>query len=303
MLNETNVSAIAKYLNKKFYGKDLNINSICSINNAKDNAVCFVNKKKYNVDYTKKCLIICSDSFELEPNSFHSFIYSKNPRLDFVRIIKQFFYNDKKKNISETAKIGKNCNLADDITLGEYTVIKDNVRIGSGSVINNHVVIESNTTIGDNCYIRSGSVIGEDCLSFERDEYGVPIKFPQLGKVIIGNNVEIGTKTVICRASIDSTIISNNVKINDNTHIGHNVYVDENTLIAGFVIISGGAKIGKNCWIGSNCTIRDGIKVGDKCFIGMGSVLTKDISNNSKTATISDLSQRDVIKFKRTIKY
>lgn len=302
MSSDIKISTIAKFLNKEFYGNDININNVCSINNVKNNAVYFINKKKYEFDQSNRCLIICPESFKIETNSSSTFIYSKNPRLDFVRIVEKFFYKNKKKQVAETVKIGKNCNLAKDITVGEYSVIKDNVRIGSGSIINNHVVIESNTTVGNNCYIRSGSVIGEDCLSFEKDENGIPLKFPQLGNVIIGNNVEIGTKTVVCRAAIDSTIISNNVKINDNTHIGHNVFIDENTLIAGFVIISGGAIIGKNCWIGSNCTIRDGIKVGDNCFVGMASVLTKSIDKNSKTATISDLSQRDVIKYKKSIK-
>ena len=165
--------------------------------------------------------------------------------------------------------------------------------------MNNHVVIESNTIIGENCYIKSGAIIGEEGFGFEVDENNIPLRFPHIGNVVIGDNVEIGAKTTISRATLDSTIIKDNVKIDDQVFIAHNVEIDENTMIVACSEISGSTKIGKNCWIGPNCTIKDGLIVGDNVFLGIACNISKDIKSNTKLGTMTNLSLRDIVKLNK----
>ena len=302
MLNKVTALEITTFLNKNLLSPNFTIHRASSISNLEDFTISFVNKITYKIDQTKKALIIAIDGYEIDENSNCSFIFSKNPRLDFVKVVNEFFINSSEAKISDTVKIGTNCTISDDVTIGEYTVIKDNVTIGSGTIINNHVVIESNTIIGDNCYIKSGAIIGEDGFGFERDENGVPLRFPHIGNVIIGNNVEIGAKTTIARGTLDSTIIKDNVKIDDQVFIAHNVFIDENAMIVSCSEISGSTKIGRNCWIGPNCTIKDGLTIGDNVFLGIACSISKNIDSNSKLGTITDLGLKDIVKINKLLK-
>lgn len=302
MLDDIKVSDVSKFLKVDFVGRDFALNTICSLNNFKDKSICFVSNKNKQFDLQKKGLVIAIDGYKFEKNHQCSFIFTTNPRLDFIKVINNFITKDKNCSISKTAKIGKNCKIGTNVSIGEYCVIKDNVTIGNNTLINDNVVINSNTIIGDNCYIKSGAIIGEDGFGFERDENGVPLRFLHIGNVVIENNVEIGANCVIAKAALDSTIISDNVKIDDLVFVAHNVHIGKNTIITACSEISGSVKIGKNCWIGPNSTIRDGVCIGDNVFLGIASSISQDIKSNSKLGSISDLSFRKIVKFNQLIK-
>lgn len=293
---------ISSYLNKNFIGKDFLINGISSISNLEDLNISFINKKNYKFNQSVEALIIAIEGYDVEENSKCSFIFSSNPRLDFVKIVNKFFINNKASRISDTVKVGTGCKIADDVTIGEYTVIKDNVIIGSGTIINNHVVIESHTIIGENCYIKSGAIIGEDGFGFERDEDGVPLRFPHIGNVIIGSNVEIGAKTTIARGTLESTIIKDNVKIDDQVHIAHNCIVNRNTIITASSELSGSVIVGENCWIGPKTSIINSCHIANNVFIGIGCNITSSIINeNTKMANLGNLTFRDLIKIRKKL--
>jgi UDP-3-O-[3-hydroxymyristoyl] glucosamine N-acyltransferase LpxD len=302
MLNNITVSEIAKFLGKEYSGNNFCLNSACSISKLKDNAISFVNNKNHHFDFSKKALIISLNNTNSINKSNCSFIYSLNPRLDFIKVVNEFFVSKDSVNISETARIGENCKIGKNVTIGEYSVIKDNVTIGAGTVINNHVVIESNTIIGIDCYIKSGAIIGEDGFGFERDENGIPLRFPHIGNVIIGNDVEIGANSTISRGTLESTIIKDNTKIDDQVFIAHNVEIGESAMIVSCSEISGSTKIGKNCWIGPNSTIKDGLTIGDNVFLGIACSVSKNIDSNTKLGTITDLKLRDIVKINKLLK-
>lgn len=301
MLDKIKVDDIANFLNCKYTGNDFIIDNICAISKIKDKSISFVNKNSYKFNQSVEALIIAIEGYEVEENSKCSFIFSKNPRLDFIKIANKFFTNKNQGKISDTAKIGLGCKIAENVTIGEYTVIKDNVTIGSGTIINNHVVIESNTIIGDNCYIKSGTIIGEDGFGFERDEEGVPLRFPHIGNVIIENNVEIGAKTTIARGTLESTIIKNNVKIDDQVHIAHNCIIDENVLLTACVEVSGSVIIGKNSWVGPNSSIKDGVKIENNSFIGIACNVSENLNQGEKIGSFSNLSLRHIVKLKKVL--
>ncbi len=279
---------------------DMEINKFTSISALEDGAVSFLTKKDFVFDSTKKALIIACNHI-IDENNQAIVVYSKNPRLDFIRVLNRFFLVNKKNIISSTVIIGNNVTIGNNVAIGEYSVIGDNVKIGDNTVINNHVVIAENTIVGKKCYIKSGAIIGEDGFGFERDEYNRPIRFPHFGNVVIRNEVEIGAKTIIARGALNSTIIGDNTKIDDNAFIAHNVKIGKNTMIAACSEISGSAKIGNNCWIGPNSTIRDGVNIGDGSFLGIACIISDDILPNSKIGNISNLSFRDIVKINKII--
>ena len=302
MLNRVDVLEISNYLKLEYTGSNRVITNVFGIAHLKKNSLSFINRKGYTEDISVGGLEIVNDEYDIQKESKNSYIISENPRLDFVKIFNNFFKPRNEIKISHSIVFGENSKIGKNVTIGEYCVIGDNVIIGDDTILNNHVVIEANTIIGDNCYIKSGAIIGEDGFGFERDENNIPLRFPHIGNVVIGNNVEIGAKTTIARGALESTIIKDNVKINDQVHIAHNTVIDEKTLIAGCVNISGSVFIGKECWISSNSTIKDGVSIGNNAFIGIASIITKNIKDNEKTATISNLSYKDIVKYKKLVK-
>ena len=138
-------------------------------------------------------------------------------------------------------------------------------------------VYREHVIIGENCKIKPGAVLGYEGFGFERDEEGVPFRIPHIGKVNIGDNVEIGANTVIARGTVNDTIIEDNVKIDDMVFIAHNCKIGKNTLIIAGSIICGSVIIGKNCWIGAGCCIKEKVVIGDGAIIGIGAIVIKDV--------------------------
>lgn len=163
--------------------------------------------------------------------------------------------------------------LGDDVAIGPGCFVGKNSRLGKGSRLWANVTIYHNVEIGDACLIQSGTVIGADGFGYA-NERGEWIKIPQVGKVILGNRVEIGASTTIDRGAIDDTIIADNVIIDNQCQIAHNVEVGYGTAIAGGTVIAGSAKIGKYCIIGGAAVINGHIQVCDQATItGMAMVM------------------------------
>ena len=134
ILSSFKVSRISKFLDKQFIGNDIKINKICSIGNVLNNSISFINKKEQKIDQSKKSLIIAIDNYKIDRNSNCTFIFSSNPKLDFIKILNHFFLEENKKKISDSVIIGKNCKIRKNVFIGEHTVIKDNVIIEEGTV-------------------------------------------------------------------------------------------------------------------------------------------------------------------------
>jgi len=165
------------------------------------------------------------------------------------------------------AYIGENVKLGKNVAIYPQAFIGDNVEIGDNTTIYAGVKIYEDCQIGKNCIIHSGAVIGADGFGFapDGDKYK---KIPQLGNVIIEDDVEIGANTTIDRAVMDSTIIRSGVKLDNLIQIAHNVEVGENTGMAAQVGVSGSTKIGRNCMIGGQVGLGGHIKIGDRVNLG-----------------------------------
>ena len=170
--------------------------------------------------------------------------------------------------------IGKNVTIGNNVKIYPNSFIGDNVTIGDNCVFFAGVRIYSETVIGNRCTIHSGTIIGSDGFGFASQEDGTYAKVPQIGNVIIEDDVEIGACTTVDRATLGSTIIRKGVKLDNHIQVAHNVEIGENTVIAAQTGIAGTTKIGKNCLIGGqvgfagHLVIGDGVKIQAQSGIG-----------------------------------
>ncbi|PKB44270.1 UDP-3-O-[3-hydroxymyristoyl] glucosamine N-acyltransferase [Cellulophaga sp. RHA19] len=179
-----------------------------------------------------------------------------------------FSYIGKNVTIGKNAKIYPNVYISDNVTIG------DNVSLFSGAKIC------SDSIIGDNCVIHTGVIIGSDGFGFSPNADGTFTKIPQIGNVILEDNVDVGAGTTIDRATMGSTIIKKGVKLDNQIQIAHNVEIGENTVIAAQTGIAGSTKIGKNCMIGGQVGIVGHISIGDNVRIQAQSGIGKNIKDN-----------------------
>ena len=273
------------------------INSVASLESANKNSVSFFNNSKYLdlLKNTKAALVILNK----ESRALHAgaCIVVDNPSLYFAKVSRLLNpVKILKKEIHKSAIIHSTCKLGKDIYIGPNVIIEENVSIADGvtvhagviiesdniidshSTIHPNVVIKTNTIIGKNCTLYAGAVIGSDGFGYAKDN-DKWLAIPQIGKVVLGDNVDIGSNSTIDRGALDDTIISSGVKIDNLVQVGHNCTIGENTIIAGCVGIAGSAKIGKNCAIGGAAMILGHLSITDNVTISPGSMITRSIKN------------------------
>lgn len=170
--------------------------------------------------------------------------------------------------------IGKNVKIGNNVKIYPNTFVGDNVIIGDNSILFAGVRVYSETQIGNGCTIHSGSIIGSDGFGYAPNEEGVYSKVPQIGNVILEDNVDVGACTTVDRATLGSTVIKKGVKLDNQIQIAHNVVIGENTVIASQTGIAGSTKIGKNCIIGGqvgivgHLTIGNGVRIQAQSGVG-----------------------------------
>jgi UDP-3-O-[3-hydroxymyristoyl] glucosamine N-acyltransferase len=274
------------------------------------------NPKYINHIYTTKASVtIVNDSFVPESEISTTLIKVEDAYVSFSKLLE--FYNQVKLNkngiepqtfISEGTKYGENLYLGSFSYIGQNVVLGDNVKIYPNSFIGDNVVIGDNvyifagakiyseTIIGNNCTIHSGTIIGADGFGFAPNEDGEYNKVPQIGNVIIEDNVDIGANTTIDRATLGSTIIRKGVKLDNQIQIAHNVEIGKNTVIAAQTGIAGSTKIGENCMIGGQVGIAGHLTIGNNVRLQAQSGVARNIKDDeilqgSPTFGYSDFSK------------
>ena len=185
--------------------------------------------------------------------------------------------------IPASCSIGPQVVIGENVTLGEHVVItsgcvvENDVKIAAGSRLEPNVVIKHHCEIGENCHIFSGVVIGSDGFGYA-EEAGKWLKIPQVGRVVIHANVDIGANTTVDRGAIDDTIIEEGVKLDNLIQIGHNCVIGAHTVIAGCVGVAGSARIGKHCKIGGAAMILGHLEIADYVTISPGSMITRSLT-------------------------
>ncbi len=175
------------------------------------------------------------------------------------------------------AYVAESVVLGENVFVGAGTVIGRGVRIGSGTRLHANVTIYAGCEIGSDCRIHSGAVIGADGFGYAREKDGRWVKIPQTGRVIIGNDVEVGANTTIDRGAMDDTVIADGVKLDNQIQIAHNVKIGAMTAIAGCVGIAGSTRIGARCMIGGQAGIIGHLEITDDVVVSAGTLVTKSI--------------------------
>lgn len=289
METRTKVSTldIIKFLNLEYLNAQaFDIETVCAPDKLVGNAFSLITRPNEFSELLKNApenvlVIVPVECRETAKHYQQCFIISSEPRLSFVKCLHRFFEQSYRQTIAESAMIDITGKISKSVYVGENVVIKGNVDIGDNCIIHDNVVISGNVIIENNVKIKSGSIIGQKGFNFVYDENGIPLEFPHIGKVIIGNNVELGALNTVVQATLGETIIEDYVKTDDHVHIAHNVKIGYGTLITACAEISGSVTIGKKCWLGPNCSIIDHIRIGDNVTIGIGAVILKDVPQDA----------------------
>lgn len=246
-------------------------------------------------------------------------IVVKNPYAYFARVAQRFAppreYSPgihPSAVLHEGAKVSAAASVAEFVSIGAGAIIHDGVRIGPGCHIGEGVEIGVGTRlaarvtvyegcrIGARCIVHSGVVIGADGFGFAPDfssADGGWVKIPQTGRVLVGDDVEIGANTTIDRGALDDTIIGNGVKLDNQIQIGHNVVIGDHTAMAGCVGVAGSARIGSHCMVGGGAIILGHLEVADRCTISAMTLITKSITEpGTYTSVMPFMKHEDWLK-------
>ncbi|ACC97642.1 UDP-3-O-(3-hydroxymyristoyl) glucosamine N-acyltransferase [Elusimicrobium minutum Pei191] len=283
--------------------KDFQITAPCSIDNPKEDAVCYFSdgSKAESISSIKAgCFILPSkikETFKTDKNV----IFADNPEWAFTLFLRHYDSSKPKfdRGVHPTAVIGKNVVLGNNITVGAYSVIEDDVTLGDNTVIYPHVYIGRRTFVGKDCILYPNVVVREECIIKDRviieagatigtDGFGFVLvnykheKIPQVGNVIIESDSEIGANTTIDRAKIDSTVIGVNVKVDNLTQLAHNVKVGQGSIIISQVGVAGSTEIGRGVVLAGQVGVAGHIKIGDGVQVGAQSGIMQDIPAGKK---------------------
>ncbi|MDR1346704.1 MAG: UDP-3-O-(3-hydroxymyristoyl)glucosamine N-acyltransferase [Bacteroidales bacterium] len=276
------------------------VHTVCKIEESVPGGLTFLANPKYThfLYETRATAAIVNNNFNPEQPVTCTLIRVENAYLAFAKLLD--FYNQmKRKNqksgisplacLSSTAKIGQNVYIGEFVSVGDNVVIGDNVRldphvclgndvmVGHDTILHSGVKIYAECVVGACCILHAGAVIGADGFGFAQQEDDFT-KVPQIGNVVIEDHVEIGANTCIDRATMGSTRIGKNVKIDNLVQIAHNVEVGEGSAFASQVGIAGSAKVGKHCIFGGQVGVAGHITVGDRVMLGAQSGVSNSLA-------------------------
>lgn len=300
---------IATLIQGKIEGDpDAKVSTVAKIEEAGEGTLSFIANPKYE-EYlysTNASILIVNDSLEITEEVKPTLIRVKDAYSGFAFLLEKYneiISNTGKIGIEEHAHVSKTATIGNNVYIGAFSYVGDNVIIGNnvkiypGCYIGDNVVIKDDTklfagvkiydgcAIGNRVIIHSGTVVGGDGFGFAPQNDGTYRKVPQIGNVIIEDDVEIGANTTIDRATMGSTIIKKGVKLDNLIQIAHNVEIGENTVIAAQTGISGSTKVGKNCIVGGQVGIVGHIQIADGTRINAQSGLSKTVSEPNTALT------------------
>ena len=327
------ISEIAKLVNGKIIGDpNITINSLARIDDAGKSDLTFLYLPAFEKFFpqTNATAIIVKNDFNKTRDDI-TYIEVDAPEKAFAAVLLKFFSPSFELNgvdktcfvhasttlgknvaLGKNVVIGANCKLGDRVKIFHNTVIMDNVEIGEDTLIFQNVSIREDCKLGKNVIIHAGAVIGSDGFGYQKDEKGAYIKVPQIGNVIIEDDVEIGANTTIDRAALGSTIIRKGAKIDNLVQIAHNVTVGNNTVMSAQSGVSGSVKIGKNVIVAGQVGIAGHLEITDNVILMAQSGVPKTISKpglyfgtpskEAKTAKILEAHFRNFPEYVERIK-
>ena len=285
---------------------------------ANETEISFIGNKKYEKLWatSKACVAVVNEDISIEPGENKAFIKVKNADLAMSQILELFapptplFHIDihptatidETATICNSARIGAGCYIGPNVIVGDNTTIYPNVTIldectiGKNTVIWSGTVIRERCHIGNDCIIHPNATIGADGFGFRPDPQRGLVKIPQIGNVIIGNNVEIGANSCVDRGKFSSTVLGDGCKIDNLVQIGHNSKLGMFCIMAGNSGLAGSVTLGNGVIIGGSASIKDHTTIGDGAIVGAGSGVTGDIPAGKTMLGYPAVEARDALK-------
>ncbi|MFZ4520298.1 MAG: UDP-3-O-(3-hydroxymyristoyl)glucosamine N-acyltransferase [Bacteroidales bacterium] len=245
---------------------------------------------------TRATIVIVNNTFAPENPVAATLIRVASADIAFAKLLEVYnqIKNDREgisklSSIAESATLGKHIYIGDFAVIGENVILGDKVKIHPQVFIGDNSIIGDNTTLfpgvkiysdnklGKNCILHAGTVIGSDGFRFNQQD-GKNIKVPQIGNVVIEDDVEMGANCTVDRATFGSTIIRQGVKLDNLVHIAHNVEIGENTVIAAATGIAGSTKLGKNCMISGHVSMTGHVTIADGTIMGGATGVSKSLT-------------------------
>jgi UDP-3-O-[3-hydroxymyristoyl] glucosamine N-acyltransferase len=311
MIKPLTIGEIVNSLGGQLVGDPhLVVSCVSSLRSATSGSISFFVDKRHiaALRATAASVIITSPEFSELTESVK--IITENPYLYFVKVINLLNAapNEAFQGISDKAHLGSgveigervvimpNAIICDNVFLGDDVVIGAGCYLGSGVSIGNfsklypNVTVYDDVRVGKNVIVHSGAVLGSDGFGFV-NECGRWYKVPQIGGLVVGNDVEVGSNTTIDRGALDDTLIGDGVKIDNQVQVGHNCSIGDDTVIAGCVGIAGSVKIGKRCKIGGAAMITGHLDITDDVTISAGSLVAKTIKLSGRYTGVYPLSE------------
>lgn len=288
---------IAAALKGKVEGNEnVEVNNVSKIEGGAPGTISFLANPKYTpfIYKTAASIVIVNEDFEATEPISATLIRVPNAENAFAQLLDMYSQVKlAKSGISDQAFIAGSATVGEDLYLGEFTVIAENAKIGNNVKIYPQVYVGENVTIGDNtvlfagvkiysdcvigkdCIIHSGTVVGSDGFRFALQDGGK--KIPQIGNVVLGDNVELGSNCSIDRATLGSTILRDGVKLDNLVHIAHNVEIKEKSYLAAHNVVAGSTVIGKNCMFSGQVGVIDHLTIADNTMLAAQSGVSKSI--------------------------
>lgn len=297
---EFTAQQIADFLKGRIEGdENTKVNDVSKIEEGKPGTLAFLANPKYQkyIYDTGASIVLINEDLKLEREVRTTLVRVKDAYEAFASLLDLYEQSrPKKSGISKRAGISSTASLGKDLYIGDFAVIEEHAAIGDDTLIHAQVFIGENArvgrncilhpgvkllrdcVIGDNCVVHSGTVIGSDGFGFAPEEGSESRrKVPQIGNVVIGNEVEIGSNVSIDRATMGSTRIGNGVKMDNLIQIAHNVEVGDNTVIIAQAGVAGSTKVGRNVIITAQAGIVGHVTIGDGAIIGAQSGVAHSI--------------------------
>lgn len=309
---EFTAKQIAQYVNGKVEGDEtVRVHTFAKIEESVPGAVSFLANPKYThyIHDTQSSIVLVDESIEILEKVSPTLIRVKNAR-DCVAKLLQLYEasKPKKKGVDALAFVSPKAHLGQDVYVGPFAYIGDNVSVGNGSQvypnvtifdgasIGSHCVIYPNVSIyhecqlGDNVIVHSGAVIGADGFGFAPNGESYD-KIPQIGKVVIEDNVEIGANTCVDRSTMGATYVRKGVKLDNLVQIAHNTDIGANTVMSAQVGIAGSTKVGSWCMFGGQVGVSGHITIGNHVMLGAQSGAPGSIDDNQTLIGTPPMSQ------------
>ncbi len=302
---EFSAKQIAELINGDIVGNpETTINNVSKIEDGQPNTITFLSNPKYtNYIYeTKASIVIVNKTFVPEKEVSATMIKVDDAYVSVAKLMQM--YNDMKPRktgieqpsfISESASLGEfpyigafayvgdNAKIGNNVSIYPNTYIGDNVSIGDNCIIYAGVKIYNDCVIGNNCILHAGCVVGSDGFGFAPGENNEYTKIPQMGNVVLEDNVEVGANTTLDRATMGSTLLKKGVKLDNLVQIAHNAEIGDNTVIAAVSGIAGSTVIGKNCMFGGHTGVIGHLKVADGVKMGAYTGIAGNIKEEGVT--------------------